>query len=75
MAYVFDTNSFSVLGNYYPEQFPTFWEKIDRAVDIGKIVSVREVRRELDAYTRHPHLSDWVKEHKDIFSPSIPAEM
>jgi hypothetical protein len=56
MAYVFDTNSFSVLGNYYPDQFPTFWERFNRAVTDGKIVSVREVRRELDAYTRYPYL-------------------
>ena len=48
MAYVFDTNSFRVLGNYYPDQFPTFWERFNRAVTDGKIVSVREVRRELE---------------------------
>ena len=75
MAYVFDTNSFSVLGNYYPDQFPTFWERFNRAVTDGKIVSVREVRRELDAYTRYPYLSDWVEEHEDIFLPPGPSEM
>ena len=75
MAYVFDTNSFSVIGNYYPKQFPTFWEKFNQAVAIGKIVSVREVRRELEFYTRYPHLSDWVKDHGASFSPSEPVEM
>ena len=74
MAYVFDTSSFSVLGNYYPEQFPTFWEKFDWAVTAGTIISVREVRRELEHYARHPHLSDWVKEHGDIFLLPSPAE-
>ena len=74
MAYVFDTDSLSMIGNSYPDQCP-FWKKFNRAVAIGKIVSVREVRRELDAYARHPHLSDWVKDHKDIFSESRPVEM
>ena len=36
MAYVFDTNSFIVIGHYYPEQFPSFWEKFDQAVENGK---------------------------------------
>ena len=75
MAYVFDTNSFRVLGNYYPEQFPTFWEKFDQAVAVGKIVSVRETRRELESQIHHIHLFDWVKDHGDIFMSPRPAEM
>ena len=63
-----------MLGNYYPERFPSFWEKFDQAVTAGTIISVREVRRELDFYIPYPHLSDWVKDHGDIFSPPIPAE-
>jgi Domain of unknown function (DUF4411) len=31
-AYVLDTNSFRVFGNYYPEIFPSFWEEIERLV-------------------------------------------
>ena len=30
MAYVFDTSSFIVMGHYYPEQFPRFWEKFNQ---------------------------------------------
>ena len=63
MAYVFDTNSFSVLGNYYPDQFPTFWEEFDRAVSNGMIISVSEVYKELEFYTRYAHISTWVKQH------------
>ena len=74
MAYVFDTSSFSVLGNYYPEQFPTFWEKFNQAVVVGDIISVREVHRELEFYARHPHLSDWVGDHRDIFLLPSPEE-
>ena len=75
MVYVFDTSSFSVIGNYYPEQFPTFWEKFNQAVTVGTIISVREVCRELESYARHPHLSDWVNEHRAIFLLPSPAEM
>lgn len=75
MAYVFDTNSFSVLGNYYPEQFPSFWRKFEQAVAAGKVLSVREVDRELEHYARHPHLTDWVKSHRNIFTQPGSAEM
>ena len=67
MVYVFDTSSFIVISHYYPQQFPSFWNKFDEAVDIGKIISVREVFRELDQNASAPHLSDWTENHKSIF--------
>ena len=67
MTYVFDTNSFIVIGHYYPEQFPSFWNKFDQSVEIGKIISVREVFRELDQDASASHLSDWIEDHKNIF--------
>ena len=75
MVYVFDTNSFRVLGNYYSEQFPTFWEKFNRAVAIGKRASVREVYRELGFQVHHIHLLDWVEGQKDIFLLPNTVEM
>ena len=75
MFYVFDNNSFRELGSYYPDQFPTFWEKFNQAVTGGKVISVREVYRELKSYTRHPHISDWVEDHKDIFLLPNATEM
>ena len=74
MAYVFDTNSFRVLGNYYPNRFPTFWRQFDQAVIDRKIISVREAHRELKSQTQPP-LSIWVEDHKDIFKPPSPTEM
>ncbi len=73
MIYVLDNNSFRVTGNYYPNQFASFWREFNRAVDVdNKIISVREVRRELDHYTRHAHLIKWIEEHKTIFKePSV----
>ena len=74
MAYVFDTNSFRVLGNYYPDQFPTFWRQFNQAVTDGKIISVKEVHRELESQVQPP-LSDWIEDHKVIFIPPRATEM
>ena len=73
MAYVFDTNSFRVLGNYYPDQFPTFWRQFNQAVANGKITSVREVHRELESQVQPP-LSIWANDHKGIFTPPTEPE-
>ena len=71
MIYVFDTNSFRVLGNYYPDRFPSFWEMFDELVAAGRIVSVREARNELENQSTKDHLDRWVDRNKRIFlSPS-----
>ena len=67
MVYVLDTNSVRVIGNYYPDRFPSFWEKFDTSVDQGNIISVREVYRELDFQIRKPSLREWVENHKGMF--------
>ena len=72
MAYVFDTNGFRVLGNYYPDQFPTFWRQFNQAVINRQIISVKEVHRELESQVQPP-LSNWVKDHKGIFIPPPPT--
>lgn len=75
MAYVFDTNCFIVIGHYYPEQFPSFWEKFNQTVESDKIISVREVRRELDINAAEDHLIKWIKLHKNIFVTPSSAVM
>ena len=60
MVYVFDSNSFLELQAYYPSTFPSFWERFDELVAAGRIVSVAEVRKELDHLATVPHLIDWV---------------
>lgn len=67
MSYVFDNNSLRVLSNYYPDQFPSFWQRFGEAVDSGLVVSVREVRRELDQYSRTDWLLDWLDDHAQLF--------
>ena len=75
MAYVFDTSSFIVIGHYYPERFPRFWEKFNQAVENGKIISVREVHGELDRNAAEDHLVEWIKLHKNMFITPSPVVM
>jgi len=65
MKYVFDSDSFiDLFRHYYTERFPTLWKKFDALVSGGKLISVREVFREIES--RKDSLSIWAKEHKNI---------
>lgn len=68
MTYVLDTNCFIVTGHYYPDQFPSFWQRFNKDVKSNKIISVREVYRELDNAATKTHLIKWMNTHKGIFS-------
>ena len=72
-CYVMDTNFFVTCRSYYHENFPSFWEKMNEAVLVGKISSVKEVQKELENYRgEQDHLLDWIKRHKHIFTePTI----
>jgi hypothetical protein len=74
MTYVMDTSSFSVCGNYFPTRFPTFWQSFDALVQAGGIISVREVRNELDNQSRWQHLHNWVNANRGIFLLPEPPE-
>lgn len=65
--YVVDTNVFISLGLYYPKRFPTIWERVNSLADSGNLVSVREVRRELETNCSSDHVLNWVKEYRHIF--------
>lgn len=48
MIYIFDTNVFwQFFRGYYPDIFPSLWERFDQLVADGRITSTREVKREL----------------------------
>ena len=65
MKYVFDSDSLiNLFKHYYPERFPTLWEKFDALVSEGKLVSVREVFNEIGS--RDDSLANWAKEKKSI---------
>ena len=74
MIYVFDTNSLRTLKNYYPQQFVSFWKQLDAYVATGKIVSVREVRREIERQDITEELQGWVKKNSHIFVKPDVAE-
>lgn len=65
--YVFDTNVFISLGLYYPKRFPTIWERINSLADSEDLVSVREVRRELENSSSSEHILKWVEQYRYIF--------
>jgi hypothetical protein len=75
MVYVFDTNSFLELQSYYPETFPSFWERFDEMVGQGRINSVAEVQKELEFQASSEHLIEWVERNSHIFTPPSAAEM
>lgn len=66
MQYVFDTNSFRVLENYYPERFVTFWERFNQVVDDRTVISVREVYNEVENQVRPTWLLDWAKQRRTM---------
>ncbi len=72
MTYIFDTSTFIVIGHYFPLSFPSFWQKLGAAVSAGQVLSVREVRRELDLRAAKPHLQKWVQDNSQIFV--VPTE-
>ena len=67
--YVFDASSFIVLSHYFPERFPSFWEKLEQSVADSQIISVREVLNELTNDASKPHLQEWIGTNKKIFLP------
>lgn len=67
MLYVFDTSSFIVLSHYFPDRFPTFWERFNEFSSSGRIISVKEVYKELDNHVTKTHLRDWMENNKKLF--------
>jgi hypothetical protein len=65
--YVIDTNVFISLGLYYPKRFPTIWERINTLAESGNLVSVREVRRELETNCSSEHILNWIIQYRYIF--------
>lgn len=57
--------------HYYPERFPSLWQRFDAMAEVGNLVSVSEVAKELDG--QEDRLSQWVKDNKEFFhSPTTP---
>lgn len=59
-----------MFNHYYPERFPSLWQRFDEMVEGGGLISVSEVAKELDGH--EDRLSVWVGDNKDFFhKPSV----
>jgi hypothetical protein len=75
MTYVVDTNSFSVLKNYYPNSFPSLWQNLDQLANDGTLLSVREVLNELQNDNRVTFVQEWARRHRAIFATPTREEL
>ena len=74
MIYVFDNSPLSALfKNFYRKQFPTLWGRFDEMVFDGRLISTREVLREIEDYNNDA-LRDWCKNHRDFFQTPTAEE-
>jgi len=71
--YVFDNSPISRLHrSFYRSRFPTLWAQFDELIVDGTIISTREVRRELEQYSR---IEDgWLRDNGYIFTTPTAAE-
>ena len=68
MIYVFDSDTLiNIFNHYYLERFPSFWDNFNDLISKQTIISVQEVRRELER--RGDRLSDWAMSHSELFLP------
>ena len=74
MIYVFDSSSFIVLGHFNPVHFPTFWNNFNGLVASERVISVREVRKEIENQSARQSLLDWIGTNSTIFLPATAAE-
>lgn len=78
MKYVFDNNTITTIFRfYYFDRFPSFWKNFDTLVKSEEIISVREVRRELeykkiDVWTM---IKGWSNNFPDFFSNPTNEEL
>ncbi len=73
MSYAFDNSPLSTLfRNYYRRQFPSLWERFDSLAAEGRIISTREVYREIQDGAVDA-LREWAEQNQSLF-PTPSAE-
>ncbi len=66
--YILDTNSLSQLFRfYYRDNFPSLWKRYNQLVLDGRILSTREVLRELGGGRKVELAYKWAKAHENLF--------
>ncbi|HOU97162.1 MAG TPA: DUF4411 family protein [Bacteroidales bacterium] len=74
--YIVDSNSLSaILNHYYPDRFPSFWNKFNNYVRASDICSVREVYNELLDRFDKKRLVVFTIQNKDFFAEPDNAEL
>lgn len=74
MIYVFDTSPLSELfKSFYRSRFPTLWQHFDEIVSEGRLVSTREVMREVEDGPIEAART-WCDDNKEIFTTPNAAE-
>lgn len=72
--YVFDNSPFSTLfRNFYRKRFPSLWARFDEMVEDGRIISTREVLRELEDNAPTGCL-EWASTQKNVFTTPTAKE-
>ena len=74
MIYVLDSGPLIIMfRHYYPDRFPSLWERFDEMVETERMISVSEVSRELEG--QDDRLSTWVGDHTSFFHNPTHDEM
>ncbi len=74
MIYIFDSGPLIwMFRYYYPDRFPSLWEQFNELIAKERIISVKEVSRELGG--QDDPLAYWVKDNKQIFKEPTQNEM
>lgn len=74
MSYVFDNGPLSALfRNYYRKSFPSLWERFDDLVASGRLVSTREVFREIEDSSIES-LVEWAGRNRGLFATPTTKE-
>lgn len=74
MIYVLDSGPLiDLFKHYYPDRFPSLWEKFSELVATNKIVSVDEVYSEISDYG--DRLAEWAEDNRDFFHTPSPKEL
>lgn len=76
MIYVFDTSSFIILfKHYYPTRFPSLWKNFEAIIKKKRVISVREVKNEINNYADFDRLVEWANSNNEIFPAPATAEL
>lgn len=74
--YVFDSDVLiDLFTNFYHSRFPSLWNNFDDLVNQDRLLSVREVKNELNSYHKNDSLKKWINRNNNIFKQPDEIEM